>query len=190
LSNLMNFLDGVSGLSSGVSSVGFLILLILAVAPGMHMVDQTMLQIMAISLFVIAFVGFLFEFPAPKFLLGDSGTMFFGFMLAVLSMINGGKLATAALVLLIPLFDGLWVVLRRIYDKKSPFKGDYKHLHHRLERIGMSKELILISYVVVSLLFGLIAIFVWNTFFKVTSLLLLVSALSLTGYLVWTKETK
>jgi UDP-GlcNAc:undecaprenyl-phosphate GlcNAc-1-phosphate transferase len=190
LTNLMNFLDGVSGLSSGVSSVGFLILLILSVVPNMHMVDQTMLQIMATSLFVIAFLAFIFEFPSPKFLIGDSGTMFFGFMLAVLSMINGGKLATAALVLMIPLFDGLWVILRRIYSKKSPFKGDYKHLHHRLERIGMSRELILISYVFVSLIFGLIAVFIWNTFFKVVSLLLLISALTVTGYLVWTKETK
>lgn len=190
LTNLVNFLDGVSGLSSGVSSVGFLILLMLSILPGMHSTDQSLVQVMSLILFVIAFVSFLFEFPSPKFLIGDSGTMFFGFMLAVLSMLNGGKLATAALVLLIPLFDGAWVILRRIFIGKSPFSGDFGHLHHRLERIGFSKQAILFTYIGISFLFGLIAVFVWNTFFKVVSLLLLLSALSIIGYLIWIKETK
>jgi UDP-GlcNAc:undecaprenyl-phosphate GlcNAc-1-phosphate transferase len=190
LTNLMNFLDGVSGLSSGVSSVGFLILLMLSILPGMHTTDQSLVQVFALILFVIAFLSFLFEFPSPKFLIGDSGTMFFGFMLAVLAMLNGGKLATAALVLLIPLFDGAWVILRRVFSRKSPFKGDMGHLHHRLERLGFSKEAILFIYIGISFLFGLIAVFVWNTFFKVLSLLLLLSALSVTGYAIWIKETK
>lgn len=190
LTNLMNFLDGVSGLSSGVSAVGFLIILFLSIIPGMHETDQTLVQVMSISLFLIAFWSFVFEFPRPKFLIGDSGTMFFGFMLGVLSMINGGKLATAGLVLLIPLFDGAWVVLRRVWSKKSPFAGDTDHLHHRLERIGFSKESILFLYIGLSFIFGLIAVFVWNTFFKIVSLLLLLAALTVTGFLVWTKEKK
>lgn len=190
LTNLVNFLDGVSGLSSGVSSIGFLILFALSVMPGMHQTDQTLVQIMALIMFLISFWCFVFEYPSPKFLVGDSGTMFFGFMLGVLSMLNGGKLATAALVLLIPLFDGAWVIFRRVLSKKSPFAGDLDHLHHRLERVGMSKEQILLAYMLVSLIFGLIAVFVWNTLFKVISLVVLVSALSLIGFVVWTKETK
>jgi UDP-GlcNAc:undecaprenyl-phosphate GlcNAc-1-phosphate transferase len=190
LTNLVNFLDGVSGLSSGVSLVGFFIMLMLSILPGMHQTDQTLVQVMAIIMLVIAFFSFFFEFPSPRFLVGDSGTMFFGFMLGVLSMINGGKLATAALVLLIPLFDGVWVIIRRIWLKRSPFSGDTDHLHHRLERIGFSKELILFTYMFLSLVFGLIAVFVWNTFFKIISLILLLTALTVTGFLVWTKETK
>lgn len=190
LTNLMNFLDGVSALSSGVSSIGFLIIFGLSILPGMHQTDQSLVQVLALILFVLSFLNFIFEFPTPKFLIGDSGTMFFGFMLGVLSMINGGKLATAALVLLVPLFDGIWVITRRVLDKKSPFRGDMGHLHHRLERVGFSKESILFIYMVISLLFGLVAILVWNTLFKIISLILLLTALSVTGYLVWTKETK
>ena len=190
LTNLVNFLDGVSGLSSGVSSIGFLIIFSLSIMPGMHQTDQTLVQVLSLILLVLAFLNFVFEFPSPKFLMGDSGTMFFGFMLGVLSMINGGKLATAALDLLVPLFDGAWVILRRIFEKKSPFSGDVGHLHHRLERIGLSKQSILFLYMIVSLIFGLVAILIWNTLFKVISLILLLTALSVTGYLVWTKETK
>jgi UDP-GlcNAc:undecaprenyl-phosphate GlcNAc-1-phosphate transferase len=191
ITNLINFLDGVSGLSSGVASIGFLILLALSLLPT-NQADQTVVQVLALIMFILAFLSFIFEFPAPmpKLLVGDSGTMFFGFMLAVLSMVSGGKLATAVLVLLIPVFDGFWVVSRRLYSRKSPFKGDLGHLHHRLERIGFSKQEILFIYIGISLLFGLIAVFVWNTFFKIVSLLVSIVALTVIGYFIWTKETK
>jgi UDP-GlcNAc:undecaprenyl-phosphate GlcNAc-1-phosphate transferase len=190
LTNLVNFLDGVSGLSSGVSSVGFFVLFGLSIWPGMHVTDQTVVSVMALILGVIAMVAAIFEFPSPKYLVGDSGAMFFGFMLGVLSLLNGGKIATVALVLLIPIFDGLWAITRRLYNKQSPFKGDLMHVHHRLLEMGISRQRLVASYYIVSILFGLIALFSWNTFFKVVSLALIFLGFSFITYFLWIQGKK
>lgn len=185
LTNLLNFLDGVSGLSSGVSSIGFFVLFGLSVWPGMHLVDQSLVSFVSVTLGFIALSAAIFEFYSPKILVGDSGSMFFGFMLAVLSLINGGKLATVALVLIVPIFDGLWAFSRRLYNKKSPLQGDLEHFHHRLIDIGLSPKVILLIYYFVSLSFGLIALFSWNTFFKVVSLVLLMFGLVIVTYMLF-----
>lgn len=190
LTNLLNFLDGVSGLSSGVSCVGFFVLFGLSIWPGMHVTDQSMVSYMAVVLGSIALVAAIFEFPTPKVLMGDSGAMFFGFMLGVLSLLNGGKLATVALVLLVPIFDGLWAISRRIYRKESPFKGDLGHVHHRLLDMGVSQQRLVGGYYLLSIVFGVIALFSWNTFFKVVSLVLIFVGFSLATYFLWIQEKK
>lgn len=190
ITNLMNFLDGVAGMTSGLGSVAFWVLFALSVWPGHHVTDQSFVTYSALIMGSLTFVVAIFEFYPPKILIGDSGTMFIGFMLGVLSLINGGKLATIALVLLIPIFDGFWIIFRRIKSGQSPMKGDLGHMHHRLLRIGFSERQILISYFVVSFIFGLLAVVAWNTLFKFISLLLLTSGLLVIGYLVWIQEKK
>lgn len=190
LTNLVNFLDGVSGLSSGVSAIGFWVLFGLSIWPNMHFTDQTLVSVLALIMAIIASSAAVFEFPKPKFLIGDSGSMFFGFMLGVLSVANGGKLATILLVLLVPILDGTWVIFRRLYNKQKPWKGDLLHFHHRLLDMGFSERKLLIIYYILSVAFGLIALFVWNTFFKVVSLLILFSGFVLTGYYVWIQGKK
>lgn len=190
LTNLVNFLDGVSGLSSGVSSISFFVLFGLSIWPGMHVVDQTYVSFISLSLGILALLAAVFEFPKPKFLIGDSGSMFFGFMLGVASLISGGKLATVMLVLLIPILDGAWVILRRLYNKQKPWKGDLWHFHHRLIKLGFSEKKLLGSYYVFTFIFGCIALFAWTTFFKVISLLVLFSGFVLTGYYVWIQGKK
>jgi UDP-GlcNAc:undecaprenyl-phosphate GlcNAc-1-phosphate transferase len=190
LTNLVNFLDGVSGLSSGVSAIGFWVLFGLSIWPDVHFMDQTLVSVLALSMAIAASCAAIFEFPKPKFLIGDSGSMFFGFMLGALSVANGGKLATILLVLLIPILDGAWVIFRRLYNKQKPWTGDLLHFHHRLLDIGFSERKLLIIYYILSAAFGLIALFVWNTFFKVVSLLILFSGFVLTGYYVWIQGKK
>jgi len=190
LTNLLNFLDGISGLTSGVSSIGFLVIFLLSIWPGMHLTDQTVVSEMALILAILAFLAAVFEFPKPSLLIGDSGTMFFGFMLGVLTLLNGAKLATVTMVMLLPLLDGTVVILKRIIDGKLPWKGDKTHSHHRLMMLGFSERVLLLIYYSVTFLFGVIALFAWNTFFKVGSLLVLSTACFIIVYYLWTQEKR
>jgi UDP-GlcNAc:undecaprenyl-phosphate GlcNAc-1-phosphate transferase len=91
--------------------------------------------------------------------MGDTGSMFLGFILATLAIFSGGKIATAFLVMGFPILDAGWVILRRIVQGKSPMKGDLKHLHHRLLEIGMSDRKALLLIYTVCAGFGGIAVF-------------------------------
>ncbi|MCX6741469.1 MAG: undecaprenyl/decaprenyl-phosphate alpha-N-acetylglucosaminyl 1-phosphate transferase, partial [Candidatus Parcubacteria bacterium] len=83
-----------------------------------------------------------------------------GFMLGILGIISGAKIATTILVLGVPILDLLWVVGYRIFkEKKSPFSGDNQHLHFRLLAVGFSHRGAVIFLWLVSLVFGFIALF-------------------------------
>jgi UDP-GlcNAc:undecaprenyl-phosphate GlcNAc-1-phosphate transferase len=170
LTNVLNFLDGVSGLTSGVSFSAFLALVGLALLPDVHEIPQTVVIGIGSLMMFVSFIGLVLEVDSPKVLIGDSGTMFFGFMLAVLSMINGGKLATLALVLIVPILDGLGVIVMRIYNGRKPWDGDFNHLHHLLLRRGWTKRQIVFVYTLVSLVLAFVAIFFWNSIVKFFSL--------------------
>jgi len=185
LTNMMNFLDGVAGLTSGVSAVGFLTLMYLALTPGLHVVDQSLLINVSAVAGCLALLGFVLELPLrqPKLLLGDSGSMCFGFLLACLSMLNGGKLATLGIVLLIPIFDGLFVIFYRMYKGGSPVSKDLNHLHHKLLERGWSRLRIVSFYMFLTIVFAVLAIFSWNSFLKFVTLLLVVLFMTIFVYL-------
>ena len=190
LTNVINFLDGVEGLSSGVSSVAFFTLGVLSLVPNVHLIDQSNLILMTFLMSGVCFLAFLFEFPKPnpKFLVGDSGTMFYGFLLACFSMISGGKLFTLLIVLLIPIIDAIFVILYRILNKKLPFIGDKNHFHHKLLELNFSRSKITASYFLVSVLLGMIAIFSWNTYLKFLSFLTVLLVFSYLIFSVWKRK--
>lgn len=153
--NVVNWLDGLDGLATGVSGIASLIIFFLSMAA---FVNQPATAALAIILFG-ACLGFLrFNFNPAKIFLGDSGSMFLGFVLAIMAVISGGKLATAGLVLGIPILDAAWVILRRLVSGQSPWKADRRHLHHRLLDAGMSQRQTVMFYWVLSGLFGAIAL--------------------------------
>jgi UDP-GlcNAc:undecaprenyl-phosphate GlcNAc-1-phosphate transferase len=158
--NTMNFIDGVSGLSSGVTFIAGLTLFVLSIHPGVHENPQSQegVAIIAIVLAMVAFAFLLFDFPRPRILMGDSGSTFFGFMIAALAIFSGGKVATAFLVLGIPILDMVWVVLRRLFSGQKIWKGDLKHLHHRLLNLGFSKRQVVLMYLLVTALLGVLAV--------------------------------
>lgn len=89
---------------------------------------------------------------------GYGGTTLAGFLLATLAILSGAKIATAILVMGLPLTDGLYTLLRRLVQGKSPFLGDRGHLHHRLLDQGWGKRRIAVFYWLVTLILGLIAL--------------------------------
>ncbi|MBT4937114.1 undecaprenyl/decaprenyl-phosphate alpha-N-acetylglucosaminyl 1-phosphate transferase [Candidatus Peregrinibacteria bacterium] len=151
--NAMNWLDGVSGLTSSVSAISATVLAVVAYFFG----QNDMAMIFGV-LAVICFVFLFYDIDSPKILMGDSGSMFLGLALAVFTIIAGGKLATALIVMFVPLFDAVWTIARRIYSKQSPFKGDLCHLHHKLISLLKSRKKVVILYASTTAFFGLFSI--------------------------------
>lgn len=144
--NALNWFDGIKGLCVGVSGVGFLVLGIFGlVRPEVAWeADLPTFLNITFSLSGIC-IGAWFLFFKGKILLGDSGSQVLGLLLGILSIAAGTKLATTLLVLGLPLLDAIVVVLRRIFlDKKSPLKGDQRHLHHTLTKRVGEKNTVLI----------------------------------------------
>jgi UDP-GlcNAc:undecaprenyl-phosphate/decaprenyl-phosphate GlcNAc-1-phosphate transferase len=160
ITNTMNFLDGVGGLSSGVSFIASLTIFFLSVRPDIHVDPTSQLTVASIAL-ILAFVALAFlvlDFPPAKILMGDSGSTFFGFVLATLAIFSGGKVATAFLVLGIPILDAGWVVFRRLFEGKKPWQGDLKHLHHRLLELGLQEQTVLYVVYGFAVSFGILAV--------------------------------
>lgn len=160
--NVVNWLDGLDGLAGGVSGICALAIYIVSLRPE---VNQPPIAIMSIILLGVI-VGFLvWNFYPAKIMMGTTGSMFLGFMLAFLSILGGSKMATAALVLAIPLVDAGWVIFQRFKNGKSIFKADKSHLHYRLLEIGLSqRQIVLLAYSFTSL-FAYLALDI-NTFYK------------------------
>ena len=180
--NTMNWLDGLNGLPSGVTFIAALTIFALAVRPDFHYIDQTQTAILAIAVSGMALAFWIFDFAPARILMGDTGSMFFGYMLAVLAILSGGKIATAFLVMGLPLLDFIWVIVRRVSQGRSPFRGDLRHFHHRLIRAGLSERQSLLVVYMVCGAFGATALFL-GTAQKVVALFILAVMVAVIG--VW-----
>lgn len=160
IQNAMNWFDGIKGLSVGISGIGFLTLGFFGLLRKEVIWEQSLPDFLffTFSLAGICVGAFLF-FWRGKIILGDTGSQILGFLLAVLSLVAGTKIAVTLLVLCLPLLDSVMVVVRRIFfEKKSPFSGDQKHIHHNIaHKIGEERATLLL--ILLSTLFGSIALF-------------------------------
>ncbi|MFA6296188.1 MAG: MraY family glycosyltransferase [Patescibacteria group bacterium] len=151
------FLDGMDGLVSGISVIASVILFFLSLSTKVMQPETALLCIILAG----ASLGFLiFNFHPAKIFLGEGGSTLIGFMLGALAIISGGKIATALLIMGIPILDVIWVILRRIFKHKSPFEADRQHLHFRLYDLGFSQRTAVIFLWSISALFGLFALFI------------------------------
>lgn len=149
-------LDGMDGLVSGVTVIAALVLFGLSLAPQVMQPQTAMLAIALAG----SFLGFLvLNFYPAKIFLGEGGSTFAGFMLAVLAIVSGGKMATTLLIMGIPLLDVIWVVLQRLRKGHSPFIGDRRHLHFQLQETGLSVPQSVIFLYALAAVFGIAALF-------------------------------
>ena len=173
LTNATNFIDGLDGLAASLSAVAGIILVFLSLKMGQ---DATALLAAVFAGVIIGLLPLNLPLNAPrslamparsfqrrwggggaaKIFLGDTGSMFLGLMLAILTVISGGKLATVLLVFGLVIIDALYVVLKRLIKGKNPLTTpDQSHLHHRFLRAGFTPTMSLISITLLSLSFGL-----------------------------------
>ena len=180
------FLDGLDGLATSVSGIGVLMIFLLSLTAAYYQPDVGLLA----SVVLGAYLGFLFWniHPASIFL-GEGGSVFVGYMLGILAVISGGKVATALLVLGIPLLDVLWIMTRRFKEGGITriFQGDKKHLHHRLLKLGWGQTTIVMMYVAIASAFGVSALFLQSRQ-KIVALLILSLVMGLLAFVLVQKD--
>lgn len=178
--NALNWFDGVRGQVSTISLIGFCTIGALSLS---SRVGDSQLATIAFVLAGIAAAGLIFDFPPARVVIGDTGSMFFGLMLGVLTIYAGGKVATGFLVLGVPLIDSAIVIARRLLKGHSPFRGntENEHLHHRLLASGWTERQVIALNALLGTSFGFAALFM-DTLQKFASgilLMLLILALSI-----------
>lgn len=156
--NMINWSKGVDGQMPGIAAVASLTIGFVSYrfyTEG----DPNQFSIAMLSFITAAAaLGFLpYNWYPSRMLPGFSASTIFGFMIATLSILSGAKLATAALVLLIPSIDFFYTFFRRLLSGHSPFRGDNKHLHHLLLKRGWSHTQISLFYIISASLLGLLA---------------------------------
>jgi len=139
--NAMNLIDGLDGLAGGVALCAILTNLIVAV------VRAEPIMILCMAALAGALIGFLFyNFNPASIFMGDSGSLFLGFVLAVSSIRTNQKSSTAVSLLVpmvalaVPIADTALAMARRMLAGRSMFLGDGEHIHHRLLRLGLSQR--------------------------------------------------
>lgn len=153
--NALNWSDGIPGNTSAISSIGFLLIGLLALLRN----QQPDIAMIAFILGACALACVFFELPYRRVLLGDTGAMFFGLMLGVLGILQGGKVATVFLALGVPIVDALLVTIERIIHRHSPLKGRHDHLHDLLCSRGWHPTMIVLFSVTIGGIFGSLALF-------------------------------
>ncbi|HOW60438.1 MAG TPA: MraY family glycosyltransferase [Candidatus Moranbacteria bacterium] len=153
--NSMNWIDGIDGASSGITLIGGAAVFILSLRPE---VNQPPIGIITASLVGGVLALMFFNFYPAKILAGTSGSLFMGFMLAVLAVFAGAKIATTLLIMAVPVIDAFWVIIERIRSKSSIFSADKRHLHFRLIELGWSQRKICFFYYAITVFIAILAL--------------------------------
>lgn len=180
-------LDGLDGLASGIGIIGSFIIFFVSL---FWDVADSATSILAL-IFAGALLGFLiWNWHPAKIFLGEGGSVLIGFILGVLAIISGGKIATALLVMGIPILDVAWVIIRRLFFNHGRIaQADKKHLHHRLLDIGLSHRQAVVFLYVITGIFGLISIS-QQTVGKITTLGILALFMVILAYFLVKKAPK
>ncbi|MFA5010181.1 MAG: MraY family glycosyltransferase [Patescibacteria group bacterium] len=166
--NTVNFLDGLDGLATGVTAIVSVVLVVLSL---FTIVDQPQTAALAAMICGTA-LGFLYyNWHPAKIFMGDGGSHLLGFMLAAISIISGGKIATAVLALGLPVLDLVWAIVRRLKTGKAPWSADKLHLHHLLLSAGLGQRTVVTIFYVFTLGFGTVAL-LSGTWSKLVGLLI------------------
>ena len=179
--NTVNWLDGLDGLAAGVAAIASILFAVHAYSLGQLTVALFPLALAA------ACLGFLpFNFHPARVFMG-SGSMFLGYALASLSILAPAKVATALLVLGIPIIDVAWLIIQRWRQQGNPTESGRDHLHYRLLDLGLSQRQIVLLYYSFCASFGLLALLIEGRLFKLLALAML-GVLTL-GVLGWLSRT-
>jgi UDP-GlcNAc:undecaprenyl-phosphate/decaprenyl-phosphate GlcNAc-1-phosphate transferase len=158
ITNAINLIDGLDGLAAGVSSIA------LVAISGMAFIMGNLYVVTIGSILLVSTIGFLYHnFYPAKIFMGDTGALFLGFMISVLSLLGFKNITFVSfivpiIILGVPISDTIFAILRRIINKRPLSSPDKSHLHHCLLRLGYShRETVLIIYAMAAL-FGVVAV--------------------------------
>ena len=194
ITNAINLIDGLDGLSTGITLISCISLLIIFSLNG-----SPLMSIILITALAGALVGFLpYNFNPAKTFIGDTGSNFLGYCLSIISIIGIAKTYTAIviiapiIVLALPIFDTLFAIARRLikgHSLKAIVQPDANHLHHKMLKAGFTqKQSVLILYGITAIL-GIFAI-IWmdSGIWKALSFAIMVIIIILFGYKEFFKQ--
>jgi len=161
ISNAINLIDGMDGLASGISSIYFATIATIAIVLNRLGGLDIVLSLIMLG----ATLGFLaWNFPPAKIFMGDSGSLFLGFMISVIALL-GFKVTTLTslvipiTILAIPIFDTVLAIFRRLLKGESIGTPDKEHFHHQLLKMKFSTRTSLIIIYSINIMFSAISIF-------------------------------
>ncbi len=163
MTNAVNFIDGLDGLASGVSAISFGALFVVSMLLGNVMLAFTSL------LLIGAIIGFLpYNFYPARIFMGDSGSMFLGYTLALMSLLELKQVTLVSflvpiMILGIPLMDTFYAMIRRKLKGVPISSPDKNHLHHRFLHLGFSHRTSVLIIYTISFVFSCFAVLVLHT---------------------------
>ncbi|MDQ6600356.1 MraY family glycosyltransferase [Bacillus salipaludis] len=177
VTNAINLIDGLDGLAAGVSSIALITISAMAIVMG----DPYVMTMGAILL--ASTLGFLiFNFHPAKIFMGDTGALFLGYMIAVLSLLGFKNVAfisfvVPVIILGVPISDTFFAIVRRLYNKNPLSAPDKSHLHHCLLKLGFTHRQTVLLIYAMSAMFGLAAVIftmttVWGSILMLIIILL------------------
>lgn len=183
ISNAINFIDGLDGLAGGVSAISSFAIFIVSLMTG-----NVMIALMALVL-IGSILGFLkHNFHPAKIFMGDSGSLFLGFALSAMSLLELKQATLVSfvvpiLILGIPITDTLYAMIRRKLNHQPISRADKSHLHHRLLSLGLSHRNAVLVIYFISFVFACLAIFLsqtalWVTFLSVFLVVIVIEILA------------
>ncbi len=181
--NAINLIDGLDGLAAGVCFFVFIILITLSV------IEEEFLVALGMAAAAGSTLGFLkYNFNPATIFMGDSGSYFLGYLLAVLSILGSLKSHAALTILIpmialgVPLMDAIWATIRRFALGKKILRADDDHFHHRLLKLGFTHRRAVLILYGATIGFGVIAlVMIHTTNERAALLLLLVGAAFILG---------
>lgn len=167
----VNFLDGLDGLVVGVTAISALVLYLHMLRLGQYSVSILPLILLGCC------IGFLPYNWAPARIFLGGGAYVLGFALGALAIISGAKVATALLVVWLPILDVAWQIYSR-WRRGQPINlGDRGHLHMRLQDLGWPKQRIVLLYYGLTAILGAVALLISSRLLKLTILAILAIAI-------------
>jgi UDP-GlcNAc:undecaprenyl-phosphate GlcNAc-1-phosphate transferase len=186
VTNAFNFIDGLDGLASSIGIVGFGATLVSAWVLGRA--DVMLLSVGMIG----ALLGFLrYNFAPARIYLGDCGSLFVGYMLAVGSLVGATSPSSGSLIyvpvfaLALPLLDAAVAIARRWLRSMPVWKGDHRHIHHRVQSLGLSKPAsvgVLVLGAALLATSGLLAAFASADAFPSVAVMIAATVVTMVGY--------
>jgi UDP-GlcNAc:undecaprenyl-phosphate GlcNAc-1-phosphate transferase len=165
ITNAFNLIDGLDGLAAGSALFSTLVVFVVALLSGSALVSLLSLALVG------AILGFLrFNFNPATIFLGDSGSLFIGFMLSALALRGTQKAPTVVAIAIpvvsfgLPILETTLSVIRRFISGRPVFTADREHIHHKLLQLGMSHRQVVVVLYGVSGVFALLSLFLlWPT---------------------------
>ncbi len=184
--NAVNLIDGLDGLSSGLTMIGLVFFAVVGAMSGNPFLMTSSLILLGS---ILGF--FVFNRPPARIFLGDAGAYSIGYIVSVIIPLTSGSdagsrtIIVPVMIFLFPFIDVGRVIIRRLQMKRPIFEADRNHIHHKLLEAGYSNTMILATVFPIAILFGSFGALYWHGGFYSRSMLLLTVLVVQVHFLYW-----